>query len=167
MNAFDGTLTILGVIIGAHLAGLDDPRAIITAGIGGSLAMGISGISGAFMAERAERRRDLRKLESAMLRKMGDTQFARASKVATLVIAVVDGISPAICAGILIIPFLLVPAIDIDTAFYTSLSLSLIILFVLGIFLARISDERPIITGLQMILVGVVTIVLVSLVSSQ
>lgn len=167
MNAFDGTLTILGVIIGAHLSGLDDPRAIITAGIGGSLAMGISGVSGAFMAERAERRRDLRKLESAMLRNMEDTQFARASKVATLVVAVVDGISPAICAGILIVPFILVPAIDIDTAFYTSLSLSLIILFVLGIFLARISDERPIITGIQMILVGVITIVLVSLVSSR
>jgi predicted membrane protein (TIGR00267 family) len=167
MNAFDGTLTILGVIIGAHLSGMADPRAIITAGIGGSLAMGISGISGAFMAERAERRRDQRKLESAMLRNMDDTHFARASRFATLVVAVVDGISPAICAMVLIVPFLMVPAIGIDTAFYISISLSLILLFVLGIFLARISDERPITTGLQMILVGIITIILVGLVSSQ
>lgn len=167
MNAFDGTLTILGVIIGAHLSGLADPRAIITAGIGGSLAMGISGISGAFMAERAERRRDLRKLESAMLRNMDDTHFARASRFAALVVALVDGISPAICAIILIIPFVLVPSMDIETAFYASLALSLVMLFLLGIFLARISDERPVTTGLQMILVGVITIVLVGLVSSR
>lgn len=163
MNAFDGTLTIMGVILGAHLSGAMDPKVVITAGIGGSLAMGISGASGAYMAERAERKRDLKKLEMAMLADLEDTHFARASRLATLVIALVDGTSPALCALVLILPFALVPHISLETAFYSSLSLGLAILFLLGAFLGRIGEERPFVTGLQMIGVGLITILLVSL----
>jgi predicted membrane protein (TIGR00267 family) len=167
MNAFDGTLTLMGVIIASHMAGFTDPRAVITAGIGGSVAMGISGVSGAFMAERAERKLDLKKLETAMLRNLDDTHFAKASEFATLVVAVVDGISPAICASLLVLPYALVPSIGIETAFFTSLSLGLAILFVLGVFLSRISDGRPILQGLQMILVGLITIAVVGMLASN
>lgn len=163
MNAFDGTLTIMGVVIGAHLSGITDPRVVITAGIGGSIAMGISGISGAYVAERAERIRDLKKLEIAMLTNLGDTHFARASKFATLVVALVDGISPALCAAVLITPFLFVPPIGLDTAFYASLASGLVILFMLGIFLSRISEEEAIRSGLRMAIVGIITILVVSL----
>jgi len=57
--------------------------------------MGISGVSGAYLAERAERKRDLRKLEMAMLKKLEDTHYARASEFASFVVAAVDGIRPA------------------------------------------------------------------------
>ncbi len=163
MNAFDGTLTIMGVVIGAHFSGVTEPRIVIVAGIGGSVAMGISGISGAYLAERAERKRDLKKLEMAMLQRLDGTQFARASEFASFVIAFVDGISPAISASILVIPYLFVPMIRMDTAFYISLFLGLSELFTLGIFLARISDEKPLFSGIQMIIIGVITIVIVSL----
>ncbi|WP_455280318.1 hypothetical protein, partial [[Eubacterium] cellulosolvens] len=48
MNAFDGALTALGVIIGAWTSGPVEPRMIIGAGLGVSLAMGISGFSGTY-----------------------------------------------------------------------------------------------------------------------
>ncbi|HSD57885.1 MAG TPA: VIT1/CCC1 transporter family protein [Methanotrichaceae archaeon] len=163
MNAFDGTLTIMGVVIGAHFSGVTDPRVVIIAGIGGSVAMGISGISGAYLTERAERKRDLKKLEMAMLRRLDGTQFARASEFASFVIAFVDGISPAISAAILVMPYFFVPGISMDTAFYISLSLGLTELFTLGVFLARISDEKPLLSGIQMIIIGVITIIIVSL----
>jgi predicted membrane protein (TIGR00267 family) len=163
MNAFDGCLTIMGVVIGAHFSGVTDPRVVVVAGIGGSVAMGISGISGAYLAERAERKRDLKKLEMAMLRRLDGTQFARASEFASFVIAFVDGISPAISAAILVMPYLFVPEISMDTAFYISLSLGLTELFTLGVFLARISDEKPILSGIQMIIIGIITIIIVSL----
>lgn len=163
MNAFDGALTIMGVVIGAHFSGVTDPRVVIVAGIGGSVAMGISGISGAYLAERAERKRDLKKLETAMLRRLDGTQFARASEFASFVIAFVDGISPAISAAILVMPYFFVPGISMDTAFYISLSLGLTELFTLGVFLARISDEKPLLSGIQMIIIGVITILIVSL----
>lgn len=167
MNAFDGALTIMGVVIGAHFSGVSNPHIVITSGIGGSVAMGISGISGAYLAERAERKRDLKKLEMAMLHNLGDTHYARASDFATFIVALVDGISPALSAAILIMPYFLVPQISMDTAFYASLVLGLVILFSLGIFLARISDERLIISGMQMIMVGIITIIIVGLLAAN
>ncbi|MHC1687230.1 MAG: VIT1/CCC1 transporter family protein [Methanothrix sp.] len=167
MNAFDGALTIMGVVIGAHFSGVSNPHIVITSGIGGSVAMGISGISGAYLAERAERKRDLKKLEMAMLHNLGDTHYARASDFATFIVALVDGISPALSAAILIMPYFLVPQISMDTAFYASLVLGLAILFSLGIFLARISDERLIISGMQMIMVGIITIIIVGLLAAN
>ncbi len=163
MNAFDGTLTIMGVVIGAHFSGVIDPHIVITAGIGGSVAMGISGVSGAYLAERAERKRDLKKLEMAMLKNLGDTHYARASEFASFVVAAVDGISPALSAAILVTPYFMVPRISMESAFFASLILGLAVLFTLGIFLARISDERPAISGLQMIIVGIITIIIVGL----
>lgn len=165
MNAFDGALTIMGVVIGAHFAGVSDPHIIITAGIAGSLAMGISGISGAFLAERAERKRDLRKLETAMLKNLDDTHYARATEFASVIVAIVDGISPALSAAILVMPYFFVPDISMYWAFYGSLILGLVVLFTLGVFLARISDEKPIVSGIQMIMVGIATIIIVSLVA--
>ncbi len=166
MNAFDGILTIMGVVIGVHFSGLTDPDIVITAGVGGSIAMGISGMSGAYLAERAERRRDLMKLESAMLVDLKKSQFARASEFATVVVALVDGISPAVGAVILILPYFFVPRIDMEAAFRASLGLGLGCLFVLGLFLARISHERMIVSGVRMILVGLLTIAIVSFVSA-
>ncbi len=165
MNAFDGALTIMGVVIGAHFAGVSDPHIIITAGIAGSLAMGISGISGAFLAERAERKRDLRKLETAMLKNLDDTHYARATEFASVIVAIVDGISPALSAAILVMPYFFVPDISMYWAFYGSLILGLVVLFTLGVFLARISDEKPIVSGIQMIMVGIATIIIVSMVA--
>ena len=167
MNAFDGALTIMGVVIGAHFSGVSNPHIVITSGIGGSVAMGISGISGAYLAERAERKRDLKKLEMAMLHNLEDTHYARATDFATFIVALVDGISPALSAAVLIMPYFLVPQISMDTAFYASLVLGLAILFSLGIFLARISDERLIISGVQMILVGIITIIIVGLLAAN
>lgn len=165
MNAFDGILTIMGVVIGAHFSGLSDPDIVIKAGVGGSIALGISGMSSAYLAERAERRRDLKKLENAMLIDLKKSQFARASEFAIIVVALVNGISPAMGA-ILVLPYLFVPRIDIEAAFLVSLGLGLACLFVLGLFLARISHERMIVSGIRLILVGLVTIAIVSLVSA-
>ena len=131
MNAFDGALTIMGVVIGAHFSGVSDPHIIITAGIAGSLAMGISGISGAFLAERAERKRDLRKLETAMLKNLDDTHYARATEFASVIVAIVDGISPALSAAILVMPYFFVPDISMYWAFYGSLIQGLVVLFTL------------------------------------
>ncbi|MHC1630905.1 MAG: VIT1/CCC1 transporter family protein [Methanotrichaceae archaeon] len=164
MNAFDGILTIMGVVIGAYLSGVTDPKVVITTGIGGSIAMGISGVSSAYLAEHAERKQDLKELECAMLTDLGNTQFARASSFATVAVALVNGISPTLAAIVLIIPYFLVPGINLETAFYASLFLGLLYLFVLGIYLARIGEERIIVSGLKMVLVGLITIVVVGLV---
>lgn len=162
MNAFDGALTMLGVIVGAYMSGLKDPTIIISAGVAGSLAMGISGFSGAFMTERAERKRELKKLEQSMLTKLDDTVLGEASRFASILTALVDGISPALAAMIILSPFmaLRLDLLGVDLAFGMSLALAGIILFLLGAYLAKISYERVFVYGALMVFVGVITVVL-------
>ena len=160
MNAFDGALTMLGVVIGAYVSGLiEQPIVIISAGIAGSIAMGVSGMSGAYMIEKAERTKKLKDLEKAMLTDMKNGLHDRSHRFATFFAAIVDGVSPAITAMIVISPFFLVNfgVISYEVAFFSTIALTLIILSLLGVYLAKISDESMIKYGIQMLVVGGIT----------
>jgi len=160
MNAFDGALTMLGVVIGAAISGvLNNPSVIISAGIAGSIAMGASGMSGAYMTEKAERTKKLKKLEKAMLTDLKDGIHGKSHRFATIFAAVVDGVSPAIAAMCVISPFFLVSfgLISSEIAFYSAIVLTLSILTLLGVYLAKISDESMIKYGIQMLVVGLIT----------
>lgn len=65
MNAFDGALTMLGVIIGAYIARISDPIPIISVGVAGSIVMGVTGISRAYMAEKAERTKKFERIRKS------------------------------------------------------------------------------------------------------
>jgi predicted membrane protein (TIGR00267 family) len=159
MNAFDGALTMLGVIIGAFMAGILDPMPIISAGVAGSIAMGTSGVSGAYMAEKAERTKKLKELEKAMLTNLKNGLHYKSHRFATIYAAIVDGFSPALAAMLVVSPFIFVRfgLFDTMTAFYLSIIITLVSLLLLGLYLAKISDESMIKYGLQMLLVGFVT----------
>lgn len=159
MNAFDGALTMLGVIIGAYIAGTLDAIIIISAGIAGSIAMGASGMSGAYMTEKAERSKKLKELEKAMLTNLSDGVHGKSHRFATFFAAIVDGVSPALAAMAVISPFFLANfgIIDPETAFFACIGLTLSVLVLLGIYLAKISDESMIRYGLQMLVVGLIT----------
>ena len=160
MNAFDGALTMLGVVIGAYVSGvIDQPTVIISAGIAGSIAMGVSGVSGAYMTEKAERTKKLKDLEKAMLIDMKNGLHERSHRFATIFAAVVDGVSPAIAAMFVVSPFFMVNfgIISAELAFFACITITLIVLCSLGVYLAKISDESMIKYGIQMLLVGLVT----------
>ena len=135
---------------------------IISAGIAGSIAMGISGISGAYMTEKAERTKKLKELEKAMLKDMKDSIHGKSHKFASIFAAVVDGVSPAMAAMIVISPFFIsnFGIITQETAFFICITITMIVLVLLGIFLAKISDENMIKYGIQMLLVGLITALL-------
>ncbi len=162
MNAFDGALTMLGVIIGAYMAGILNPIPIISSGVAGSIAMGTSGFSGAYMTEKAERTKKLKELENAMLTDMSNGLHYKSYRFATIFAAIVDGVSPALAAMLVVSPFFLVRLglIEIINAFYFSIFLTLLSLLILGLYLAKISNESMIKYGLQMLLVGVITAIL-------
>jgi len=159
MNAFDGALTMLGVVIGAYVSGVLQPITIISAGLAGSIAMGVSGVSGAYMTEKAERTKKLKGLEKAMLRDMKNGLHDRSHRFATIFAAMVDGISPAIAAMLVISPFFIVNfnIISSELAFFSSITITLLVLSLLGVYLAKISDESMIRYGIQMLLVGIIT----------
>jgi predicted membrane protein (TIGR00267 family) len=165
MNAFDGTLTILGIILASHFAGHFDARAIITAGIGACLAMMFSGLAGTYLAEKAERERELREMEHAMLRKLDQTLYKRASRFAIIVSSIVDGFAPFIAGLLLLVPFFFV---IINPAFWwnaiiASVITGFVLLFLLGIFLGRVSEQNQWIYGLQTLAAGLGTAVAIIL----
>jgi len=161
MNAFDGALTMLGVVIGTYISGLiENPIPIISAGIAGSIAMGVSGVSGAYMTEKAERTKKLKELEKAMLTDLSNGLYDKSHRFAAVFAAVVDGVSPALAAMIVISPFFVANFgfISAETAFFSCIVITMAVLTLLGVYLAKISDESMIRYGVMMLLVGIVTI---------
>ena len=161
MNAFDGVLTIIGVLMGNFVAGVTDARIVLSTGLATSVAMGVSGLWGAYLTESAERKRDLDELSRVTLTDLTNTRIGRASRAAIFIVAIVDGLSPFMAALIVLIPFILAGnSEDLAWAYYASLGLALLTLFTLGLFLGRISQGRMIVYGLKTVLAGVVSIVI-------
>lgn len=161
MNAFDGVLTIIGVLMGNYVAGVSDARIVLSTGLATCVAMGVSGLWGAYLTESAERKRDLDELSRYTLTDMSNTRIGRASRAAIVTVAVVDGLSPLMAALIVLLPFFTAGrSSDLTWAYYTSLGLALATLFGLGLFLGHISKGRMIIFGLKTVLAGVVSIVI-------
>ena len=167
MNAFDGALTMLGVVIGAYVAGILEPMPIISAAIAGSIAMGTSGMSGAYMTEKAERTKKLKELEKAMLTDLKNGLHHKSHRFAMIFAALVDGASPALAAMLVVSPFVVARfnLLSVEQAFIGCIVLTLVLLSLLGAYLAKISDESMIKYGVQMLVVGIVTAFLAVLAS--
>jgi predicted membrane protein (TIGR00267 family) len=161
MNAFDGVLTIIGVLMGNLVAGVNSAQIVLSTGLATSVAMGISGLWGAYLTEAAERSRDLKELSRVTLTDLSDTRIGKASRAAVVIVALVDGLSPFLAALIVLIPFFIAGNFETLTwAYYTSLGLALFTLFGLGLFLGSISRGRMIIYGFKTVLAGLVSIVI-------
>ena len=159
-NGFDGSMTMLGIIVGSWVIGVKRPEIIVTAGLGACLAMGISGLFGAYMTEKAERKRDLKALERAMITDLDDSVQDDASSFVSLYAAVVDGGSPILTAVISLLPFTFVLGrfIAIWDAYILSFILTLITLFTLGMYLGRIAKENVLLYGVQTLAAGIITV---------
>jgi|TARA_B100000315_G_scaffold232534_1_gene244844 predicted membrane protein (TIGR00267 family) len=167
MNGFDGALTTLGVIMGAYIAGALEIKLILSAGFGASLAMGISGATGAYMAEKAERVKSMKELEDAMFTTLNDTVIEKASNAAVYFVAFVDALSPIVASLISLSPFIASSfgLLNVTDALYLSLGLNGATLFVLGVFLGKTSRSNVLFYGGLMVLAGFVTAMVMVLIS--
>jgi predicted membrane protein (TIGR00267 family) len=160
-NGFDGMLTTIGLLVGSYVAGIRDAQIIIHTGLATAMAMAISGAWGAYLAEGAERRRDLAELEGIALTDLGQSKIGRASRVAVVVVAAVDGVSPLVAALIVLTPMFAWPqSSDIRYAYASCLLVAMIGLFGLGMFLGRISSRSMLLYGLRTIVAGLVSMAL-------
>ena len=167
MNGFDGALTTLGVIMGAYIAGVLEIKLILSAGFGASLAMGISGATGAYMAEKAERVKSMKELEDAMFTSLNDTVIEKASNATVYFVAFIDALSPIVASLISLSPFIAASfgVLTVTNAFYFSLGLNGSTLFVLGVFLGKTSRSNVLLYGGLMVLAGFVTAIIMVLLS--
>ena len=165
MNGFDGAMTVFGIVLGSWIAGVSKPEIIILAGLGACLAMGFSGFFGAYMAEKAERERRLKEMEKATHNHVDPIQY-EAARFVTVYVAVIDGLSPALTAIISLIPFIIASVgwLPIWNAYTISLALSLVTLFLLGIYLGKIARENGWLYGVTMLTVGGFTALIIFLI---
>jgi predicted membrane protein (TIGR00267 family) len=154
-NGFDGVLTMIGVLMGSWVAGVRDPRIVISTGLATCMAMGISGAWGSYVAESAERKHAMQDLGQAMLRDMSNSKQARASRFAILVITALDGLSPLLAGLMVLLPFLFGDLWgDITYSYIAGLAMASIVLFGLGAFLATVARDNIIRAGMRMIVAG-------------
>jgi predicted membrane protein (TIGR00267 family) len=159
MNAFDGILTIIGVLTGSYAAHVESASVVISTGLATSIAMGISGLWGAYFTEAAERKRDLDELENHTLTDLSKTRIGRASRAAGVIVALVDGLAPFLSALVALLPFFFSVSLgDIYLSYYLSLGIALLSLFGLGAFLGKVSRENFALWGLRMIGAGLLSI---------
>jgi len=158
---FDGVLTIQGLIMGAHLSGKASPELIISAGIATAIALGISSGWGAYEAEEIEQRAIKKAQARAMLKDVGGI-VDRAHSFAVYISSFVHAIAPVIGAGVPLSVYLFLP---ISAAFFVAIAIGFIQLFAIGAFTGKIAGANFLFAGLKLVLAGVVTLVVITLLS--
>jgi len=161
IGAFDGALTILGVIIGAYVSeGHAQPelamKLILASGFSGGIALAVSSTVGAYEAERVEHMLKHQELEKAMLRPVEGTRI-EAMRVSISLSALVHGVAPLLAAFVPLLPFFFFP---LDIAVVTAIGVTLAFLFALGAYLGSLIKEMIVYTGLRFVIAGLVTAVI-------
>jgi predicted membrane protein (TIGR00267 family) len=165
-NSFDGVLTMIGVLMGNFVKHETDPSKVITVGITTSLSIGISGLWGAYLAESAERGRELAQMERASLTDLSRTKIGRASRTAVVVVALVDGLSPFLSSLIVLAPLTATPLLGSITAAYVlCFVVALVGLFGLGMFLGHISGRSLVGYGVRTAVAGITAMAISELIA--
>lgn len=165
VNGFDGALTMLGLIIGFIVSESDDLPVIFNVCLGAAIALGMSGLSSAYISESAERKRALGKLEQAMISDLGDSAHGDASRWVPLLIGLVNGLAPLVISFLILMPIVLsISGVTLPLSpLYAAIIIALFLIFLLGVFLGRIADISWLRSGIQTLLVAVVTAALIYL----
>ncbi len=167
-NSFDGLLTSLGVILGGYIGGLSSPLAYIGAVLGGSLTMGIfSGFVGAFFSERAERKKELKEMETQVLKDLSKTIYGKMTRLIPFYVAFWSSLGMVLFPLITVSPFLLsyLGLFGIDVAIPVSIVIVNVLVFVLGVYLGSVSGESKLRTGLTMVSTSFAATIVLTLIS--
>lgn len=160
-NGFDGTLTSVGVIVGAVLSGIPDGSTVIKIGLGAAVGLGTSAVWSVWEIERAETRAEIRRLERAMLTDLDDTRIERAQQGARVVHATASGLGPLIGVIVPLVPFSFEgAALSMVEAGFLGVALGISVLAVFGAFMASVSGQRWYVSAVRMALAGLVVAVI-------
>ena len=165
-NGFDGTLAMLGLLVGFRTTGTVDVRVALAACLGTSIALGTSGIASAYISETAERRRGLTELQDAMLEELTDSAHGSAARWAPLLIALVNGMAPFLMAQLIMLPLWLAAAgtRTVLPPYDAAISIAFVLIFLRGIFLGRIGGYHWLAAGLRTTAIGLATAAIILLV---
>ena len=165
IGAFDGALTILGIILGAFVAGAsDEHRSLVLAmSFSAAIALAISSTVGAYEAERIEKKITQISMERAMLSEMSE-MHKDAFQFAALASASIHGVAPLVAGLLPVVPFLFLPFAD---AALWSIIITLAGLFVMGAYMGRMAKEHLIMSGMRLVVAGLATAVILWLIGGR
>jgi predicted membrane protein (TIGR00267 family) len=158
-NGFDGALTMLGLTMGFYSSGDVATAVIISACLGAAIALTVSGLASAYVSESAEREKELKELEQAVVGDLENTAHGRAARWVPILIAVVNGFSPLLMALLIMTPLWLseagiaLPLAALECAIVTAF----LTLFMLGVLLGRISGQFWLRSGLRTLIIALIT----------
>ncbi|MCP4077484.1 MAG: hypothetical protein GY744_15035 [Gammaproteobacteria bacterium] len=163
VNGFDGALTTLGLIMGFYVSDRVELVVVITSCLAAALALGMSGVSSAYISETAERRRNLAQLEEAMLASLKHSNHGKAATWIPWLVALVNGFGPLVIALIIMLPLWLgqqgvLTGINPLTV---AMVVALFIIFLLGVFLGRVGGTFWLWSGLQSLAIALLTVGLI------
>ena len=187
-NCFDGALTCAGIVSGIFIIFMSKnadqftPQTVIVTGFATALAIGISGLWGAFLSEEAERKKkvdDLKK-DMAMIEeaeedqdgdlskqrkkennkkneKNGKTLLEKAEDFATIVASLVDGGAPVLGSSLPLIPFFFGGTLTLMHFIFSYIILGGLLVY-LGNYLGKISGGGRVRYAIHLVTAGIVTL---------
>jgi len=150
---------MLGLIMGFYTIGNVPTHTAISACLGAAIALCISGLTSAYISESEERKKELLELESALVTDLGDTEYGKASQWVPIWIALVNGFAPLLISLFIISPLWLdqfgvpLPLPPLESA----IASALLAIFLLGIFLGKVSGSSWLWAGLRALSIGAIT----------
>ncbi len=169
VNGFDGALTMLGLIIGFIVSEADDLSVILSVCLGAAIALGMSGLSSAYISESAERKHALDKLEQAMISDLKESAHGDATRWVPLLTALVNGLAPLLISLLILSPIALsIAGVSLPfSPLYSAIIIALLLIFLLGVFLGSIAQISWLRSGLQTLFVAIVTVLLIYLIAGS
>ncbi len=187
-NCFDGALTCAGIVSGFFIIFLSGSDVFVTSnvlvtGFATALAIGISGLWGAFLSEEAERKKkmadmkkemaiietddeetidhsenNIKKIKKKKKKKIKPTLLERAEYFATVIASLVDGGAPVLGSSLPLVPFFFGTVLT-PMHFIISYIVLVGLLVYLGVFLGTISGGGRVRYAIHLVTAGVVTLI--------
>ncbi len=167
-NGFDGALTMLGLMSGFYSREHVDLTLALSASLGAAIALFMSGLSSAYLSESAERRKELRDLEQALITDLDESDFGKASRYLPVIIGLVNGCSPLLISLLILTPLWLSlygVALPISP-FLAAILIALACTFLLGLFLGSISKTHWLWAGIRALSIAILTATVIILFES-
>lgn len=163
VNGFDGALTMLGLIMGFLFSSRTELSVIMNVCVGAAIALGMSGMSSAYVSEYAERKHDLDQLEKAMISDLQESAHGDAARGVPLLIALVNGLAPLVISFLILTPlFLALNGIPLPASpLYLAIFVAFLLIFLLGVFLGRVAGISWLRSGTQTLIVASITSILI------
>lgn len=183
-NCFDGALTCAGIVSGIFVIFLSSdasqftPQTVIVTGFATALAIGISGLWGAFLSEEAERKKKVDEMKKDMAiieeeenrdqskherknknkeKKKGKTLLEKAEDFATIVASLVDGGAPVLGSSLPLIPFFFGGTLTLMHFIFSYIILGGLLVY-LGNYLGKISGGGRVRYAMHLVTAGIVTL---------